>query len=201
MNTALRASARRLSTDSNGSSAGASGNRGRVSTGSATGMTGSARRQNSLTRIPMAASRVSPSHLLARARRAGFVDARQGRLTRSSTQTAANRLANTQPTYDFLSGASGGGEDGGAEQPGSTLRQSARRGSIVKPAAAAIDAKDTEDLRARLKTLQYEVDAFKQEKEMTRLRHEKELRDARARAEADFKRAQVRILPTYISLY
>ena len=48
-----------------------------------------------------------------------------------------------------------------------------------------------EDLRAKLKTLQYEIDAFKQEKEVTKLRHDKELRDAQAKAEADFKRAQV----------
>ena len=49
-----------------------------------------------------------------------------------------------------------------------------------------------EDLRAQIKTLQYEVDSYKQDQEVARLRHEKELRDVQAKAEADFKRAQVR---------
>lgn len=48
-----------------------------------------------------------------------------------------------------------------------------------------------EDLRAQLKTLQYELEAFRQEREFTNLRHEKELRDVQVKAEADFKRAQV----------
>ena len=54
-----------------------------------------------------------------------------------------------------------------------------------------------EDLRAQLKTLQYEVDSYKQEKELTNIKHEKELRDAQAKAEADFKRAQVSRLLFY----
>lgn len=55
---------------------------------------------------------------------------------------------------------------------------------------ALVDA-GNEDLHAQLKKFQYEVDAFRQEKEMMKLRHEKELRDVQAKAEADFKRAQV----------
>lgn len=51
-----------------------------------------------------------------------------------------------------------------------------------------------EDLRAQVKTLQYELESFKQERDLTNLRHEKELRDAQAKAEADFKRAQVRLI-------
>ena len=47
-----------------------------------------------------------------------------------------------------------------------------------------------EDLRAQVKTLQYELESIKQEREVTNLRHEKEVRDAQIRAEADFKRAQ-----------
>ena len=54
-----------------------------------------------------------------------------------------------------------------------------------------------EELRAELKALQYEMSTFKQEKEFTDLRHEKELREVQKRAEADFKRAQVPIdIPT-----
>ena len=43
-----------------------------------------------------------------------------------SIQSAANRLASTQPSYDFLSG-------GAAQKPTPSLRQSARRPSIVEP--------------------------------------------------------------------
>ena len=49
-----------------------------------------------------------------------------------------------------------------------------------------------EDLRAQIKTLQYELESFKQEREFANLRHEKELRDAQIKAEADFRKAQVR---------
>lgn len=50
-----------------------------------------------------------------------------------------------------------------------------------------------EDLRAQINTLLYEIESFKQEREYTNLRHEKELRDAQSKADADFKRAQVRM--------
>lgn len=49
---------------------------------------------------------------------------------------------------------------------------------------------NNEDLRAQLRTVQYELDSLKQERELNELRHEQELRDAQSRADADFKRAQ-----------
>lgn len=52
---------------------------------------------------------------------------------------------------------------------------------------------NNEEFRAQIHKLQYEVDSLKQEKEETALRHEEELRVAQARADADFKRAQVRL--------
>ena len=48
-----------------------------------------------------------------------------------------------------------------------------------------------EDLRAQLKTLQYEVESLKQERDFNNLRHDKELRDTQLRAEETFKKAQV----------
>ena len=54
----------------------------------------------------------------------------------------------------------------------------------------AIDV-GNEDIRAQVKTLQYELESFKQEREFNNLRHEKELRDAHVKAEADFRKAQV----------
>ena len=43
-----------------------------------------------------------------------------------------------------------------------------------------------------MKKLQYELESFKQEREVTNLRHEKELRDVQLKAEEDFRKAQVR---------
>lgn len=45
-------------------------------------------------------------------------------------------------------------------------------------------------MRAQLNTLQYELDSLKQEKELTTLEHQSEIRDAESRAETDYKRAQ-----------
>ena len=109
----------------------------------------------------------------------------------------ASRLANTQPSYDFLTGAP-------TEDSAQKKRHSFRHSTTVKPGgfhdgqAPCLDV-DTnvgsdlgdEELRAQLKALQYEVESFKQEKEMTNLRHEKELRDAQTRADTDFQKAQV----------
>jgi mitotic spindle assembly checkpoint protein MAD1 len=47
-----------------------------------------------------------------------------------------------------------------------------------------------EDLRAQLRTLQYELDSLKQERELATLETQQELRDVQARAEEDFRRAQ-----------
>ena len=47
-----------------------------------------------------------------------------------------------------------------------------------------------EDLRAQLNTVQYELETLKQEREMERLQHQQEIRDAQDKAEADFRRAQ-----------
>lgn len=47
-----------------------------------------------------------------------------------------------------------------------------------------------EDLRAQLRTLQYELDSLKQERELASLETQNELREALARADEDFKRAQ-----------
>ena len=48
-----------------------------------------------------------------------------------------------------------------------------------------------EDLRIQVKKLQYEVESLKQERDLNKLRHTKELRDVQTKAEADFKKAQV----------
>lgn len=47
----------------------------------------------------------------------------------------------------------------------------------------------TEDLRAQLRTVQYELDSLKQDRELNDLHQQQELREAQNRAEADYKRA------------
>jgi mitotic spindle assembly checkpoint protein MAD1 len=102
---------------------------------------------------------------------------------------------NTQPTYDFLSGQT---TPPAAQQTQHLLRQSIKPGMYPKPPAlskcinGALDFAN-EDLRAEIRTLQYELSALKQDRELTNLRHEKELREIQKKAEADFKRAQVQL--------
>lgn len=49
-----------------------------------------------------------------------------------------------------------------------------------------------ENLRAQVKSLQYKVNSLESEREFERLRHEQALQDAQEKADADFKKAQVR---------
>jgi mitotic spindle assembly checkpoint protein MAD1 len=50
---------------------------------------------------------------------------------------------------------------------------------------------NAEDLRARIKTLEYEIDSLTQEREVAALQHSTEIREAQSRAESEFRRAQV----------
>ncbi|KAK3717949.1 coiled-coil domain-containing protein mad1 [Vermiconidia calcicola] len=86
-------------------------------------------------------------------------------------------MAHNQPTYDFLAG----GAASPARQP---LRETFRQSTVSKPDI------NNENLRSQLHTLQYEIDSLKQERELTSLQHQSEIRDVQNRAETDFKRAQ-----------
>ena len=109
----------------------------------------------------------------------------------ANSRLAANRIAATQPTYDFLSGGSGAGAGSTANntpvhrrQPlGTSRRQSVAGNGPVKDIG-------NEDLRAQIKTLQYDVQTLKAERELSSHKHEKELRDAEAKAEEVFRRAR-----------
>ncbi|OJD24978.1 hypothetical protein ACJ73_03656 [Blastomyces percursus] len=97
------------------------------------------------------------------------------------------RFATNQPTYDFIAGTSSpspsaGGGGGGAGNP--SFRQSIRLGQPPKADAG------NEELRVEIKTLRYELDNLKQERDLTALHHEKELRELQIRADADFRKAQ-----------
>lgn len=50
---------------------------------------------------------------------------------------------------------------------------------------------EKDELRVQVNTLKYELENVKQERELTTLRHEKELRDLQLKADADFRKAQV----------
>ncbi|KAI5291484.1 coiled-coil domain-containing protein mad1 [Ascosphaera aggregata] len=50
---------------------------------------------------------------------------------------------------------------------------------------------NNEELRVQISTLQYELENLRQEKEFMALSHEKELRELRVRADADFRKAQL----------
>jgi mitotic spindle assembly checkpoint protein MAD1 len=84
-----------------------------------------------------------------------------------------------QPTYDFITGA------GGDHPPqSSSLRHSTRAAAAVAATAG------NEDLRAHIKTLEFELSSLKQERELAALQHEAALRDAHTKADAEFSRAQ-----------
>lgn len=72
------------------------------------------------------------------------------------------------------------------------LGQSFRQSQVVKPDIG------NEDLRAQIKTLQYELESFKQERELSKLRHDKELRDVQFKAEEVFRKAQVGLASCFI---
>ncbi|WEW54940.1 coiled-coil domain-containing protein mad1 [Emydomyces testavorans] len=91
-----------------------------------------------------------------------------------------SRFVQSQPSCDFLSGAS--------SSPSafrSPLRRSVRgQEPSIKPDAG------NEELRVQISTLKYELENVKQDRDLVALRHEKELRDLQARADADFRKAQ-----------
>ncbi|KAI9710861.1 MAG: hypothetical protein M1812_007313 [Candelaria pacifica] len=87
------------------------------------------------------------------------------------------RTVHNQPSYDFLTGES----NSPAPQ---ALRQTLRESQTIKPDHV------NEDLRAEIKSLRYELENFKQERELSSLRHEKDLREEQAKSEAEYNRAQ-----------
>jgi mitotic spindle assembly checkpoint protein MAD1 len=84
-----------------------------------------------------------------------------------------------QPSYDFLSGETNSPP---TDQP--NIRHTLRQSSATRPIAT------NEDLRAQLKTLEYELSSLKQDRELSALQQATDLRDAQTRADADFRRAQ-----------
>ncbi|TKA65350.1 hypothetical protein B0A55_12683 [Friedmanniomyces simplex] len=88
--------------------------------------------------------------------------------------------ARNQPTYDFLSAADPPFHRSTREPLRETLKQSTISRTDI----------NNENLRAQLNTLQYELDAIKQERELVTIEHQRELREAQSRVEGDFRRLQ-----------
>ncbi|KAL9124831.1 MAG: hypothetical protein Q9217_005883 [Psora testacea] len=105
----------------------------------------------------------------------------------------ASRMKAIQPTYDFLTGGSG------ASSPVQALQRSFRQSQTVKPAVVEPTV-GNEDLRAKIKTLQYELDSMKQDREYAHMRHEKEMRDAALKAEETFKKAKAEESKTVVPI-
>jgi hypothetical protein len=89
------------------------------------------------------------------------------------------RQANTQPSYNFLTGEPADDSAASSQQP---LREAFRQSKADY---------GNEDLRAEIKTLKYSIANLEQDREFEKLRFEKEIRDIEKKAERDFKRAQV----------
>ncbi|PQE29242.1 spindle assembly checkpoint component MAD1 protein [Rutstroemia sp. NJR-2017a BBW] len=117
-------------------------------------------------------------------------------LPRVQSRIAIARAANTQPSFDFLTGAESTNRppsrSGQFRQSVRTLSGDHRRepSSGESEQESEKRRKELDDLKAEVKTLRYTIDSHKQEEELAKLRHEDELRDARRKSEEDFKAKQ-----------
>lgn len=89
-----------------------------------------------------------------------------------------------QPQFDIITGAELSQPRAEAQSQRQPLRETMKQSTAI-PRDIPV-----EDLRAQLRSAQYELDSIKQERELNELRHEQAVRDAQNRAETDFKRAQ-----------
>lgn len=102
-----------------------------------------------------------------------------------------SRARTQQPQYDFITGGGETSDDAGSMPFRASIRGGASTTGAPRTGAADLG---NEDLRAQVLKLQYELDSFKQERELENLRHQEEMRAVQAKAEDDYKRAQVRSL-------
>ncbi|POS85187.1 hypothetical protein EPUL_003759, partial [Erysiphe pulchra] len=115
--------------------------------------------------------------------------------------TIANaRAANSQPSFDFIAQespySSPRGRINGLRHSlidiSPPLNRSQRHNIFnhENKEEQQIKKPELDDLRAEIKTLKYTIENFKQDQELTKLRHENELRDVTRRADEDFKKTQ-----------
>jgi chromosome segregation ATPase len=102
----------------------------------------------------------------------------------------ASRKAN-QPSYNLFTGDEDTLPPPAAREPlRETFRTTLRTSTHNAPHTVIPSDPINEELRTQINTLRYELETAKQEKEMTKLEHAQELRDAQNRSDADFRKAQ-----------
>jgi hypothetical protein len=79
-----------------------------------------------------------------------------------------------------------------AVRPGTTTKKRRRR-RISRHNLTDSSDSESEDIRARNNSLQYELEALRQERELEQLRHQQELREAQSAAEEAYQRIRVRM--------
>lgn len=115
------------------------------------------------------------------------------------------RQTTTQPSYDFLTGAPSSPPQSRNESRNTLRQSSGNKPGLVKTglhldmfnlrvrmADLSCGITGTDQLRAEIKALQYELSTLKSDREVTNLRHQSELEDAQRRAEEDASKALVR---------
>lgn len=109
-------------------------------------------------------------------------------------QIALVRASNTQPTYDFLTGQESTNRPPSRDTFRSSNRISSaelhREKTTEDEEEAEKRRQEVDALKAEVKKLSYTIENHKQEDELAKLRHESELREARRKAEEDFKKMQ-----------
>ncbi|KAK5708614.1 coiled-coil domain-containing protein mad1, partial [Elasticomyces elasticus] len=81
--------------------------------------------------------------------------------------------------------------EGAPPPPVLALRESLRHSTRPsQPTQTQRPDNEKEELRVQVNTLRYELENIKQERDVTALRHEKELRDLQLKADADFRKCQ-----------
>ncbi|KAI0424059.1 spindle assembly checkpoint component Mad1 [Xylaria sp. FL1042] len=134
-----------------------------------------------------------------------------GSSTLPQTSLRGSRIAsfrashNTQPSYDFLTGADHASSSHHhddrpspqrqSHEPGESVRASSRESSkenLAPPDAEEYETqrKRIEELKAEVATMRYRIETTEQEKEMLVLQHENEIREVQRKAEEDFKQKQ-----------
>jgi mitotic spindle assembly checkpoint protein MAD1 len=88
--------------------------------------------------------------------------------------------ARNQPTYDFLTGGEAPEPSKSRIRPHSEYREN-------QPLPQSLP---TEELHARIRTLEYEVATLKQEKEVAGVQHDQDIRELQTKADGDFRRSQ-----------
>ncbi|KAK1749826.1 spindle assembly checkpoint component Mad1 [Echria macrotheca] len=131
-------------------------------------------------------------------------------LPRNTSTRISSFRASTQPTYNFLTGesnppgsmarpSSGQGQTSGPSPRGragtnaSNFSRSSSKENHAPPDAEGYEnhRRKIEELKAEVGTLKYQISSFEQDKELSQLQAENDIRDAKRRAEEDFKARQL----------